>query len=156
MGYVKVPIPETVYHLTKRENVESILRDEKIRRYDDACCWFCRSLPELLRYMQCTVLCEGKPYYKTGGVLGFYPRFIPEDHVVLKLTPRYREGNWYRWDEELPPNSTPVLWAQAREFSGLKVGFRGDLRFKAAEVLEAAQVLEQLPDEPEPQMEQQM
>lgn len=146
MGYVKVPIPEEVYHLTKRENAENILREGKVRRYGDDCCWFCRSVPELLRYMQYTVLCEGKPYYKTGGGLGFYPPFVPEDYVLLKLKPRYREGNWYQWNQELPPGSTPELQAQAKEFSSLKVGFRGDLRFQEAEVIEASQVMEQLPE----------
>ena len=33
--YVKAPIPSEVYHLTKKANLESILDDGAIRRFDD-------------------------------------------------------------------------------------------------------------------------
>ena len=119
MAYVKVKIPDTVYHLTERRNLNGILSDEKIRRYGDTECWFCRSIPDLLRYMEYTVMNEGKPYIAVGGMMKRYPAFIPEDYVVLKLTPRYREGNWFKWMQELPPNSPPELIAQGKEFSDL-------------------------------------
>lgn len=142
MAYIKCKIPEEVYHLTERRNLESILADEKIRRYGDSECWFCRSIPDLLRYMEYTVMNEGKPYIAVGGIVKRYPAFMPEDYVVLKLTPRYREGNWFKWIQELPPNSSPELMAQGKEFSDLKIGFRGDLRFKAVEVLEVSELLD--------------
>ena len=142
MAYVKCEIPDIVYHLTKRENLESILADKNIRRYDDTECWFCRSIPDLLKYMEHTVMNEGKPYIATGGIVKRYPAFVPGDYLILKLTPRYREGNWYKWMQEFPPNSPPKLLKQGEEFSNLKIGFRGDLRFKAVEVLEASTLLE--------------
>ena len=43
--YVKAPIPSEVYHLTKKANLESILDDGAIRRFDDTECWFCSFLP---------------------------------------------------------------------------------------------------------------
>ena len=46
MAYVKAPIPSEVYHLTKKANLESILDDGAIRRFDDTECWFCESLSE--------------------------------------------------------------------------------------------------------------
>lgn len=145
MGYVKSRIPDKVFHLTKRKNVETILQEEKIRRFDDTECWFCQSVPDLLRYMEYTVLCKGKVYYKTDGSIGRYPRFKPEDYAVLELVPRYREGNWYKWNQELPPNSPGELMAQAKEFSNLKIGFRGDLRFKDCKVLEIKDLLDYSP-----------
>lgn len=63
MAYVKAPIPSEVYHLTKKANLESILDDGAIRRFDDTECWFCESLAKMKAYMEQTVLCEGKPYY---------------------------------------------------------------------------------------------
>ena len=149
MAYIKCKIPEEVYHLTERRNLESILADEKIRRYGDSECWFCRSIPDLLRYMEYTVMNEGKPYIAVGGNMKRYPAFMPEDYVVLKLTPRYREGNWFKWIQELPPNSPPELITQGKEFSDLKIGFRGDLRFKTAEVLEVSELLYSEPAEDE-------
>ena len=35
MAYEKVPRPSTVYHLTKKEHLDSILDDGVIRRFDD-------------------------------------------------------------------------------------------------------------------------
>ena len=141
MSYVKARIPTEVYHLTRRENVDSIRAEKRIRRFGDTECWFCRSLEDMLRYMEYTVLCEGKPYIATGGMLKHYPRFIPEDHVLLKLTPAKWEDKWYQWNQELPPNAAQVVKVQAEEFSRLKVGYRGDLRFSKMEVIELTQIM---------------
>ena len=35
MAYKKVPRPSTVYHMTKKEHLDSILDDGVIRRFDD-------------------------------------------------------------------------------------------------------------------------
>lgn len=142
MSYVKAKIPDTVYHLTRRENLNKILADKTVRRFGDRECWFCRSIPDLLRYMEYTVLCEGKPYYDVDGSVKHYPKFKSEDYAVLKLTPRYREGNWYQWNQELPRDASPELTQQGKEFSRLKIGFRGDLRFKKAEVFDLPHLME--------------
>lgn len=91
--------------------------------------------------MKYTVLCTGKPYIDIDGSVKQYPPFVPEDYVVLRLTPKYREGNWYQWNQEIPPDSPPELKQQAREFSSLKISFRGDLRFKDAEVITLSQIM---------------
>ena len=31
-----------------------------------------------------TVMVEGKPYVKLGGSIGRYPKFQPEDYVILR------------------------------------------------------------------------
>ena len=87
-------------------------------------------------YMEQTVMCEGKPYYAVGGQLCRYPKFVPEDYVLLKLTPCGYEDNWYRWNQEIPPGSPKELVQAAKEFSGLKIGYRGDLTFRNAEVID--------------------
>ena len=139
--YVKAPIPSEVYHLTRRDKMEDILADGRIRRFDDTECWFCESLEKMKAYMEQTVLCEGKAYFGVGGQLCRYPKFEPDEHIILKLTPRRREGNWYRWNQEIPLNSPPELVQAAAEFSKLKIGYRGDLAFKDAETINVAEFL---------------
>lgn len=143
MAYVKARIPTEVYHLTRRENVESIRPDKRIRRFGDKECWFCRSPEDMLRYMEYTVLCEGKPYIGTGGMIKHYPKFIPEDHVLLKLTPSKWEDKWYQWNQELPSNAPQAAKDQAEEFSRLKVGNRGDLRFLQMQIIEITPLLKE-------------
>ncbi len=141
MAYIKAPIPSEVYHLTQQDKLDDILNDGKIRRFGDTECWFCESLEKMKAYMEQTVLCEGKAYYGVGGQLCHYPKFEPDKHVILKLTPCRREGNWYRWNQEIPLNSPPELVQAAAEFSNLKIGYRGDLAFKDAETINVAEFL---------------
>ena len=141
MAYVKALIPAEVYHLTQMDKLDDILDDGKIRRFGDTECWFCESLEKMKAYMEQTVLCEGKAYYGIGGQLCHYPKLDPDKYVILKLTPRRREGNWYRWNQEIPLNSPPELVQAAAEFSKLKIGYRGDLAFKDAELINVADFL---------------
>lgn len=141
MAYQRVSRPSTVYHLTQKGNLDSILDDGVIRRFDDTECWFCESLDKMRAYMAQTVLCEGKPYYAVGGRLCRYPKFVPEDYVLLKLTPRGYEDNWYRWNQEIPPGSSRELMQAAKEFSMLKIGYRGDMAFKEPEVIDVPKFL---------------
>ena len=141
MAYVKAPIPTEVYHLTQLDKLDGILNGGKIRRFGDTECWFCESLEKMKAYMERTVLCEGKAYYDVGGQLCHYPKFEPDRHVILKLKPCRREGNWYRWNQEIPPHSPPELVQAAVEFSKLKIGYRGDLAFKNAETINVAEFL---------------
>ena len=141
MAYQKVPRPSTVYHLTQKGNLDSILDDGMIRRFGDTECWFCESLDKMRAYMAQTVLCEGKPYYAVGGQLCRYPKFVPEDYVLLKLTPSHAKDNWYRWDQEIPPGSPRGLVQAAKEFSMLKIGYRGDMAFRNAEVIDVPKFL---------------
>lgn len=146
MGYERVTErPSVVYHYTKRKNLPSILRDGRIKRMGDTECWFCLTLEDMLSVMRDTVMKEGKPYYKVGGQLARYPKFIPGDYIILKLTPRWQSGEWVRWMQELPPGTPPQLREMAAAFSMKKVGFRGDMKFYPnPEVLECSQLL-QLP-----------
>ena len=47
MGYIRLDEqPGEVYHYTHRKNLDSILRDGRIRRMGDRECWFCASLED--------------------------------------------------------------------------------------------------------------
>lgn len=93
MGYERIQKPEgLLYHYTRKENLESILRDGRIRKFCDRETWFTKSLADTLRLMSLTVMQEGAAYYDASGRLQRYPAFVPEDYVVLELTPRYQSG----------------------------------------------------------------
>ena len=145
MAYVSLAdTPTELYHYTKRENLEKILDDGRIRRFGDRESWFCQSLDDMLELMKATVMQEGKPYIKVGGRIGYYPEFNPEDYVILKLIPRWQSGEWVRWMQEVPDDSPQEFKDAAYSFSMLKVGFRGDLKFqKDPEVIEVAVLLQQ-------------
>ena len=149
MSYTKARIPTEVYHLTKKENLDSILSDKRIRRFGDTECWFCRDIPDMLRYMEYTVLNEGAPYIGVGGRMMHYPKFEPREHVLLKLTPQKWEDKWYQWNQVVPQNASAKAKERAAEFSSLKVGYRGDLRFSEFEVIELEPVLAEYIDQDE-------
>lgn len=118
MGYVRITDrPEELFHYTRRDNLASILRDGRIKRMGDAECWFCSTLDDTLELMRDTVMVEGKPYVKLGGSIGRYPKFQPEDYVILRLKPRYQNGEWVRWMQEMPPGTPPELLKAAENFS---------------------------------------
>lgn len=150
MAYERIAKPEGfLYHYTTRDHLNSILKESRIRRMGDIECWFCTSLESTLALMERTVMQEGKPYYGISGVLQHYPAFVPEDYVILKLEPRYQNGDWVRWNYELPPGAPPELTEEANLFSSLKVAYRGDLKFREhPEIIEVAPLLlEQTPQQ---------
>ena len=100
MAYERIDGPKgLLYHYTKRENIEPILQDGRIRKFKDRECWFCTSLEDTLRLMELTVMEEGKLYYDANGLPRRYPKFIPEEYVVLELSPRYQNGDWVIWNQ---------------------------------------------------------
>lgn len=145
MAYERIDRPKgLLYHYTKRGNVESILRDGRVRKFQDTESWFCTSLKDTLRLMELTVMQEGKLYYDVNGFPRHYPPFVPEDYVVLELTPRYQSGDWVIWNQEFPAGVPEEVLRLGEEFSRLKVGFRGDLRFyENPNIYEVAELLQE-------------
>lgn len=130
MAYERINRPEgLLYHYTKRENVESISKDGKIRRFMDRETWFCTSLENTLRLMELTVMQEGKRYYDVHGLPKRYPTFVAEDYVILELVPRFQNGDWVIWNQEFPQGTPEEVLKLGEEFSHLKIGYRGDLKF---------------------------
>lgn len=145
MAYELIKEPEGwLYHYTKKDRLEAILQDGRIRRFGDKECWFCTSLEDTLRLMEMTVMKEGHPYIDKQGIVRKYPAFVPEDYIILKLEQNHQNGEWVRWNQEMPLGSSPEILAQAEEFSLLKKGFRGDLKFhRNPQVIEVAPLLEE-------------
>lgn len=132
-----------LYHYTKHENIEAILRDGRIRKFKDTESWFCTSLEDTLRLMELTVMQEGKLYYNVNGLPRKYPKFVPEEYVVLELAPRYQSGDWVMWNQEFPNGVPEEVLKLGEEFSHLKIGYRGDLRFyENPNVYEVAELLQ--------------
>ena len=141
MAYEKVPRPSTVYHLTQKGNLDRILDDGVIRRFNDMECWFCESLDKMKAYMEQTVMCEGKPYRTADGQLCHYSNFNPEAHILLKLAPIRQEDAWYRRTKEQPSSSSDEMMQAEREFFPLSIGYRGDMAFQNAEVIDVPKFL---------------
>ena len=69
--------------------------------------------------------------------------FVPESYVILRLQPRFQNWEWVRWNQELPLDAPTSLQEEAKRFSSLKVGFRGDLKFQEhPDIIELAPLLE--------------
>lgn len=63
--------------------------------------------------------------------------------MILKLLPRYQSGDWVIWRQATPVDAPQEVLELAEEFSLLKKGFRGDLRFYGEpEIFEVADLLE--------------
>ena len=145
MAYERIDRPKgLLYHYTKRENIELILQDGRIRKFRDTECWFCASLEDPLRLMELTVMEEGKLYYDTNGLPRRYPKFMPEEYVVLELSPRYQNGNWVIWNQEFPAGVPEEILRLGEEFSHLKVGF-----YENPNIYEVAELLQEQTQTPQ-------
>lgn len=144
MAYERIAAPESeLYHYTRKENLLEILKDSRIRKFKDKECWFCASLEDTLQLMELTVMQEGGLYIDTNGFPKRYQKFVPDDYVILKLAPRYQNGDWVRWQQEVPPNSSQELLEQAKKFSELKIGYRGDMKFRESpKIIEISEALQ--------------
>lgn len=103
MAYSKVSIPTEVFHFTQRQNLEQILADRRIRRFGDTECWFCRSPEDMLRYMEMTVMNEGQKYIAPDRTLKRYPKFEPENYVMLGLSLPNGKINGTNGTRNFPP-----------------------------------------------------
>lgn len=74
MGYIRLDEqPGEVYHYTHRKNLDSILRDGRIRRMGDRECWFCASLEDTLTLMRATVMMEESPTIRWAAASAAIP-----------------------------------------------------------------------------------
>ena len=100
--------------------------------------------------MVLTVMEEGKLYYDANGLPRRYPKFIPEEYVVLELSPRYQNGDWVIWNQEFPDGAPEDIRKLGEEFSHLKIGFRGDLRFyENPNIYEVAELFQEQTQRPQ-------
>lgn len=101
MAYEKVPRPSTVYHLTQKGNLDSILDDGMIRRFNDTECWFCESLDKMKAYMEQTVMCKGN---------------------TLELTLCKGDGSEESWSYQLNAAEQDVLLRKMEEYCQQQTG----------------------------------
>ena len=101
--FEEIETPQVVYHMTSRENLDSILRDGKIKsvRKDggkaDFVTWFFPSLEWIPVYILLTGANHGRQYYDFDGLLHTAPPLVHEETIVIKCTPRGRQSmEWYR------------------------------------------------------------
>ena len=67
--------------------------------------------------MELTVMQEGKLYFDANGFPRQYPKFVPEDYVILELAPRHQNGEWVRWNQELPKDVPEAeTWRRVQSF----------------------------------------
>lgn len=103
-----------------------------------------------LKADELTVMEEGKLYYDANGFPRRYPKFVPEEYVVLELSPRYQNGDWVIWNQEFPDGAPEELQKLGEEFSHLKIGFRGDWRFyENPNLYEVAELLQEQTQAPQ-------
>lgn len=154
--------PQTVYHMTPRKNLESIIKDGKILTGHDYICWFFEDLAQIPRYIKRTDALKGRTYRDYDGRYHTAPPLVPADTVVLKLTPRYSEPlYWYREaipmkeGEAVDENGEPLTgeafqgaveaW---KDFNNMRIAHYDPLKFKQNyEVLELEEILTQYPIE---------
>lgn len=130
--------PEVVFHYTKRENLKSIKEDGfiKANKIDWDSCWFTKSLESNLNLMEQTIMVEGKTYINILGLPANYPKFIPEDYVILKLIPVSNEKHeWLRWVDGFSKTND-------EDHYNFTVAHQGNLKFSSIEVIEVAEVVD--------------
>ena len=114
MGYIRLDEqPGEVYHYTHRKNLDSILRDGRIRRMGDRECWFCASLEDTLTLMRATVMMEGKPYSGSAemvisGVL-ISKRLLSIRFAGFRTTPEPNCSPQFSWNAATCSSAIPQL-----------------------------------------------
>ena len=80
-------------------------------------------------------------YRTADGQLCHYSKFNPEAYILLKIAPIRQENAWYRRTQEQPSSSSDEVMQAEREFFPLSIGYRGDMAFQNAEVIDVPKFL---------------
>lgn len=140
----KISQPEKVYHMTARGNLESILKDGKILADWAGECFFFKDLKDIPIYINLTGALKGRQYYdQIKGVLTVRtdPPLIISDTVILCLTPRYKDNNWYK-EITNPERYNKSQEDIVNEFDNCRVMYHGDMKFKSSpEIIELSSIM---------------
>lgn len=94
--FQEISQPEKVYHMTDRENLDSILNDGKIKSFHDYLTFFFSNTDCIPVYIQLTDALFGRQYRNTDGMAITAPPLQIENTIVLELVPRRKEKlEWY-------------------------------------------------------------
>lgn len=97
MGFERISQPDVVYHMTDRQNLESILKDGQIKQFNDFVTYFFLDVRFVSIYCELSEAYHGRQYYGTDGRILTAEPVVPENTVVLKLVPRRKEPDkWFR------------------------------------------------------------
>ena len=94
--FEEVDSPQYVYHMTSRDNALSIVKDRKVKCFNDYLTWFFPDLHQIPIYICATDADEGRNYYDTGGKLVKAPPLNHAETVILKLACRKEPLAWYK------------------------------------------------------------
>ena len=95
--FQEIPQPPIVYHMTERKNVDSIIKDGKIRTFEDYLCYFFPDLDSVSVYIDVTGALHGRQSYGFDGMVHTLPPLSIDDTVILKIKPRRKEPlQWFR------------------------------------------------------------
>lgn len=158
----RVDQPATVYHLTDRANLDSIIADGMIKTGHDYICWFFESIENMWVYLDATgALLHGRDYNDYDGKVHHVEPLDPAQTVLLKLSPRYPEP--MAWYKEFTPDidrrqfvtqdGKPIADEKAEElrekqraFDNSRIAHYRPMKFKRAfEVIEMSTLIEGRP-----------
>lgn len=153
--FQRIDQPDIVYHLTPRKNLESIMSDGRIRTFQDFVCFFFPAVEEIPVYFRITGALHGRQFYGWDGRIKTAPPLVPEEHIVLKLIPRYSEPLlWFKEDttDRLKMQASRENWTEEKlqkllqqqtAFDNSRILHYGDMKFKTnkVDVLELSDIL---------------
>lgn len=137
--------PETVYHMTNRANLESILNSGKIHTGTDIVCWFVTDLKNFPIYIKLTGADHGRQYHDFDGRIHTAPPLDHAETVVLKLIPRYYEPlNWLKEvsNQNHPQMNDPRIKEICDMFDSCRICHYDDFKFKrdSVEIIELTDI----------------
>ena len=146
--YQRTSQPEVVYHMTSRENLETIRNNGYIHTGNDYVCFFCLDLKGLLTYIKLTNADEGRKYYDFDGKIHVAPPLNHAETVVLKLTPRYSEPmHWFKeilkikTDDQILSDDKAEAQRRIQMMNDCRVCHYGNFKFKKDfEILELTDI----------------
>lgn len=144
--FKEVQQPNYCYHYSTKENINKILRNGKVKQFDDFMTYFFYRLEDIPVYLDLTGAYHGRRAYNTRGQIVTYPPVIPEEYAVIKIYPSRPEP--LAWYEERTQKNAQT--EQQREllalFDSIRICHYGDLNFKPdPEVIELADVIKKYP-----------
>lgn len=150
--FEEIDTPQVVYHMTNRENLDSILRDGKIRSVRgpgekaDFVTYFFPAVEEIPVYIELTGANTGRQYYDFDGRLRIAPPLVHEETIVLKLRPQGRQDmEWYKEKPAKGVNNSSLSNDSVEKLqeymSAARVCHYGPMRFqKDPEIIELIEI----------------
>ena len=135
LGFVRTDEPLIVYHMTDKENLNSILNDGKIRTFEDFVCFFMPTLEDVEKYIYLSRADEGRISRGFDGRLHQEPPLDHANTVVLELIPRYKEPmSWFK--EKTDSNCQSEKEKEIRRnFDDCRIAHYGDMKFDTRKVI---------------------